>query len=141
MNMEREPDILMFGNYEIKHNLMNSQILIKLLVFLDLFLTILYGVTFYPILTFLPFFIFGIYGVWKYRPNFVTIYHLSNIVKICFFVYCGSINTEIPLKIYYYSVVPVEFFMLHKFWLFNHRILSISQYERDVIRGSRFNGL
>lgn len=119
-----------FSSSELKKKVIDSQPLILLSIFIDIAFTIIYGI-YYNINFYLtPLSLFGIFGSWKYRTNFLQLYQLNLIANICLRIWTISITKEIFL----WSFIPFQFLILNKNWKFMWEINFLNEEDLKSIR-------
>jgi len=121
-------------SYDAKQNVVNMQRFMKITLLMDLLSSIFYGLRFEPIFYIFPFLGVGLYGIWKFRPNLVICYQLYVMINICLRIYIAFLEEIMWRKVFYWALVPLEFYTLYKSWYYVWEIRMLNSYDRKVLR-------
>lgn len=122
-------------SYQAKMNVYRMQKEMLIMLLLDVTNIFLFGFFYPPFYSFITFLGIGLYGVWKFRPNFVICYQLYIMAGICLRIYTAALEEIMWKKIVFGVMVPSEFYFLYRCWYYVWEIKSLNSYDRKVLRG------
>jgi len=121
-------------SYEAKMRVYKMQRQMLFMLLFDIANVIMFGVFYPPLYSLVTFMGIGLYGVWKFRPNFVICYQLYIMASICLRVHVATLEEVVWKRVLFWMIVPSEFYYLYLCWYYVWEIKSLNSYDRNVLR-------
>jgi len=120
----------MYGQVDIKYGVVYKQPYLIAMLCLDFVTSIIFGV-YYEYNYYLMFStLFGMIGVYNYRPNWIHLYQFFNMTALCLRIYTIFLTQQL----YFWVLVDLNFYTLYKYWYFIFELKLLDESNLTSIR-------
>jgi len=115
-----------YSSHELKKSVSSKYYSAMFLLFIDIAMSITFGIFNYMNYYTLPCLLLGFIGVHQFRSRILTLHQFYNMSVICLRIYTINISNEL----YLWSLIPITYYILYKFWYFIFLLNLL--YEDDI---------